>query len=58
MKVKRSRPLSDGRLEPKGPAPEKETLEYCDVCFIAFGSQEPRLRKADKVFHRDCAPRA
>lgn len=33
-------------------------LEYCDVCFIAFGSQEPRVYKDSKVVHEDCAKRA
>lgn len=34
-----------------------ERDEYCDVCYLAFGSQEPRKRTADKVAHLDCARR-
>lgn len=29
-------------------------LEYCDACFIAFGSQEKRIFKGRKKFHLDC----
>jgi hypothetical protein len=27
---------------------------YCDVCFIAFGSQEKRVYLNDSVVHPDC----
>ncbi len=30
-------------------------LDYCDVCFIAFGSQEKRIYLDEKVVHPDCA---
>jgi hypothetical protein len=33
-------------------------LEYCDGCFIAFGSQEKRIYKSEKKFHLDCETRA
>jgi hypothetical protein len=36
---------------------QSEQDEYCDVCYLAFGSQEPRKRTADKVAHLDCARR-
>lgn len=32
-------------------------IEYCDVCFIAFGSQERRIYKRQKKFHLDCMAR-
>jgi hypothetical protein len=30
-------------------------LDYCDVCFIAFGSQEKRIHMGKNVVHPDCA---
>ena len=33
------------------------SLEYCNVCFIAFGSQERRIYKNRKAVHEDCAKR-
>jgi hypothetical protein len=30
-------------------------LDYCDVCFIAFGSQEKRVILGEEVAHPDCA---
>ena len=30
-------------------------LEYCDVCFIALGSQEKRIYRDNNVAHLDCA---
>lgn len=35
-----------------------DILEYCNVCFIAFGSQERRIYKHQKKFHLDCEARA
>lgn len=35
-----------------------DSLEYCDVCFIAFGSQEKRIYERRKIFHSDCKARA
>jgi len=35
-----------------------DSLEYCDVCFIAFGSQEKRIYELRKKFHTDCTTRA
>jgi len=33
-------------------------LDYCDVCFIAFGSQEKRIHLGKNVVHPDCANKA
>ena len=30
------------------------SLEFCEVCFIAFGSQEQRIFKDRKVTHVEC----
>jgi len=30
------------------------SLEYCDICFIAFGSQERRVIKGRMKIHPDC----
>lgn len=30
------------------------SLEFCEVCFIAFGSQEQRVFKDRKVTHVEC----
>ena len=32
----------------------EDSLEYCDICFIAFGSQERRVIKGRKKIHPDC----
>jgi hypothetical protein len=32
----------------------EDSLEYCDICFIAFGSQERRVLKGRKKIHPDC----
>jgi len=40
------------RKEADGP------LDYCDVCFIAFGSQEKRVFLGENVVHPDCALKA
>jgi len=34
---------------------ESFSVEYCDVCFLAFGSQEPRLKQHNKTIHKDCS---
>jgi len=31
--------------------------EYCDRCYIAFGSHENRIYKDRKKFHMDCEGR-
>jgi len=31
-----------------------DLIEYCNVCFIAFGSQEKRTYRAKKPIHLDC----
>ena len=28
--------------------------EYCDKCWVSFGSHEKRILKDRKKFHRDC----
>lgn len=33
-------------------------LDYCDVCFIAFGSQEKRIYMGENIVHPDCANKA
>ncbi len=33
-------------------------LDYCKVCFIAFGSQEKRIYMNENVVHLDCAYKA
>lgn len=33
-------------------------LEYCDVCFIALGSEEKRIYKGRYKFHPDCQAKA
>jgi hypothetical protein len=33
-------------------------LEYCDVCFIALGSQEKRIYMDKNVAHLDCAKKS
>ncbi len=33
-------------------------VDYCDVCFIAFGSQEKRICLGENVVHPDCANKA
>ena len=30
------------------------STEYCDKCFIAFGSHENRINKDSKKFHMGC----
>jgi len=35
-----------------------DLLDYCDVCFIAFGSQEKRICMGENVVHPDCANKA
>ena len=31
-----------------------QPAEYCEVCFISFGSQEPRVTIKGKTVHLDC----
>ncbi len=33
-------------------------LDYCDVCFIAFGSQEKRIHLGENAVHPDCVNKA
>ncbi len=38
-----------------------ETLKtdlYCEVCFLAFGTEEPRFKSHNKTVHRDCLVRS
>lgn len=48
--VKFSKKSSENKIMKNNDAP----LEYCDACFIAFGSQEKRIFKGQKKFHLDC----
>jgi len=51
--VKFSKESAENKLMKNDDAP----LEYCDACFIAFGSQEKRIFKGRKKFHLDCKGR-
>ena len=51
--VKLSKESSENKIMKNDSAP----LEYCDACFIAFGSQEKRIFKGRKKFHLDCKGR-
>ncbi|OGL42781.1 MAG: hypothetical protein A2161_04265 [Candidatus Schekmanbacteria bacterium RBG_13_48_7] len=31
--------------------------EYCEFCFLSFGSQEKRIHKNGKIVHERCATR-
>lgn len=51
--------ISDEREEEIFPVKTDEgSLDYCDVCFIAFGSQEKRVFLGENVVHPDCAKKA
>jgi len=52
--VKFSKESSEKKIMKNNDAP----LEYCDACFIAFGSQEKRIFKGRKKLHLECAARA
>jgi len=45
---------SEDKIVKNGDVP----LEYCDVCFIALGSEEKRIYKGQKKFHPDCEAKA
>ena len=49
--------FSNAELEQEIVKNSDDLLEYCDVCFIAFGSQEKRIYKRQKKFHLDCKAR-
>ena len=49
--------FSNAELEQEIIKNSDDLLEYCDVCFIAFGSQEKRIYKHQKKFHLDCKAR-
>jgi hypothetical protein len=51
--VKFSKESSENKIKKNNDVP----LEYCDACFIAFGSQEKRIFKGQKKFHLDCIGR-
>ena len=42
--------LSEEKSNKNGEVPKA----YCDVCFIAFGSQEKRVYLNNSVVHPDC----
>jgi len=50
----KEKPLSVNDTQSKEAGPK----EYCEICFISFGSQEPRLQKNGKTVHIDCAKSA
>ncbi|MFW6136764.1 MAG: hypothetical protein ACOC5U_01685 [Candidatus Aminicenantaceae bacterium] len=48
--------LSKEKLEPEGEHQTvSDPIDYCEVCYIAFGSQEYRIKKNGKTVHVDCA---
>lgn len=47
------RALTERKINENFDAP----AEYCDKCFIAFGSHENRILKDRKKFHLDCEAR-
>jgi hypothetical protein len=57
--MKESKPKSLDLLQGDFSMADEEDIsfDYCDVCFLAFGSQEPRLRKNEKTIHLDCLKR-
>jgi hypothetical protein len=52
-RIKLSKESSENKIMKNDDAP----LEYCDACFIAFGSQEKRIFEGRKKFHLDCKRR-
>lgn len=50
--------FSNGSKENEFKKNSDVSFDYCDVCFIAFGSQEKRIYKDKKVVHIDCAKKA
>jgi len=50
--------FSNAELEREIIKNSDDLLEYCSVCFIAFGSQEKRIYKGRKKFHLDCEARS
>ena len=46
--------FSNAELEREIMKNSDDLLEYCNVCFIAFGSQEKRTYRAKKPIHLDC----
>lgn len=50
--------FSNGSVGNRMKRNSDDSLDYCDVCFIAFGSQEKRIYIGENVVHPDCANRA
>ena len=50
--------FSDGSEENKVGGNRDGPLHYCDLCFIAFGSQEKRISMGGNTVHPDCANKA
>jgi hypothetical protein len=50
--------FSDGTEEIMSGKDADRPLDYCDVCFIAFGSQEKRISIGKSIVHPDCANKA
>lgn len=46
--------FSNVELEQEVVKGREGILDYCEVCFIALGSQEDRIFKGNKAFHLDC----
>lgn len=56
-KLKEDR-FSNGVSEIEMKTTVNAPLDYCSVCFIAFGSQERRITVNKDVVHIDCANKA
>jgi hypothetical protein len=46
------------RRSNNGKVADSILLEFCEACFITFGSREQRVFKDGKVLHPHCARRA
>ena len=47
--------LSNTELKQETIKKDDDLLEYCNICFIALGSQEKRIYRDKNVAHLDCA---
>lgn len=55
MKKAKSKKYSNKKTEKNVLEDYPPPLEFCEVCFIALGSQEQRVFKDSKVAHIECA---
>ncbi len=47
--------FSNTELKREAMKNNDDLLEYCNICFIALGSQEKRIYMNKNVAHPDCA---